>query len=222
MRSRQVGWLLWSVLAGVLFFAAGSAGAAGWDDPPPDPAHPEERRTRYRPPAPVIWYLGGGLSQATIDSDYDAIGRQSAGGYTLLGGVEFARTWAGEIFFSGGHKLKTGTTANIYYPPDRAEYGLVVFSLRKGLWSLDERKWTPWLGVGLGIGQVEWETYFYNLTSGFAPAFSGGIDMAPGKWPLVLRVQLLHHSFRARDTYDYGPYRVTALLSTAALVWRFR
>lgn len=220
MTSRQVNWWLWPMLTGVLLCAAGSVGAAGWDDPPPDSAHSEERRTRYRPPAPPVWYLGGGFSQASIDSDYDAIGRQSAGGFTVLGGVEFGRTWAGEIFISGGHMLATGATTDIFYPPDRAEYGLFVFSLRKGLWPLSERSWTPWLGLGYGFGTVAWETYYYNLI-GFAPAFSGGVDVKPGKLPLVLRLQLLQHSAQMRDDYDHRPSRVTGLLSTAALVWRF-
>lgn len=210
------------LLAVILTGTVGSAVAADWSDPPSDPERPQERTTRYVPPFRPVWYLGGGTSSAAIDSDYEAIGSQRAGGYVVLGGCEFARTWAGEIFFSGGHKITTGTTANIYYPPDQAEYGVVVFGLHKGLWSLDEHRWTPWLGVGLGIGQVMWENYFYDLTGNFSLAWSGGADIALGSTPLAVRLQVLRHSFSARDNYDYGPYRVEGTITSAALIWRIR
>ncbi len=180
----------------------------------------QRRRQRGRP-APTIWYIGIGASQASIHSNYSAIGSKSAGGYALLAGVEFAETWSVEMFVSAGHHIATGPTEKINYPPDTAEYSVVAFNLRKSIWSLEENGWTPWIAVGFGIGQVYWDTYFYELT-GSGLAFSGGVDLQIGTSPAVIRAQIMAHSFSATDTYDYGPYDVSARVLSALLVYRFR
>lgn len=207
------GWLL-------LATAQGAEGA-DWGHPPGDPDRPLAE-DRYTPPAPRRWYLGLGAAHADISSNYPAIGDHRTSGTDLLGGLEFARTWSVEMYVSLNHQFATAATDNIYYPPDRASYGLVAFTLRKRLWDLDARGWSPWLAAGLGVGTVEWETYFYNLTGGLTPVFAGGVDVALGKWPLAVRLQWLHNAFSARDTYDYGPYQVKADITGAALVWRSR
>jgi hypothetical protein len=167
------------------------------------------------------WYFGLGPSHASIHSDYSAIGDQSANGYAVVAGVEFGDTWSAEIFVSGGHKIATDTTQNIYYPPDSAEYSLADFRIRKSFWSLDEKNWTPWLGAGYGIGNVSWDNFFYNV-SGSGLGLSGGVDMKLGRTPLVVRLQIMEHTFSGTDTYDYGPYRVRGELFSALLIVRLR
>ena len=184
-------------------------------------AHAEDLQQHARPSS-KIWYFGIGASQASIDSNYSAIGHKSAGGYAFLAGFEFARNWSMEMFVSGGHNISTGATENIYYPPDTAEYTMLALNLRLSIWSLEDNWWTPWIGVGLSIGDVSWNTYFYGLTSGWTPAFSGGVDVRLGNSPLAVRTQVLFQNFSAKDTYDYGPYNVSARVISAALVYRFR
>jgi hypothetical protein len=167
------------------------------------------------------WYIGLGPSYASIHSDYSAIGSKSANGYAILAGLEFANTWSLEMFISTGHHISTDATRNIYYPPDSAEYSVVDFSIRKSIWPLDEKGWTPWIGAGFGIGEVYWDTYFYEIT-GTGLALSGGVDLEIGKSPLVVRMQFMEHSFSAADTYGYGPYKVRGELFSALLMYRFR
>lgn len=166
------------------------------------------------------WQLGAGVSRASVSSSYSAIASQSAGGWAVTGAWEFAETWWLEGFGDAGHKIATGETQDIYYPPDRAEFGIFAIGVRKDLWPLFDRGWTPWVTAGFGIGQVYWDTYFYELTgSGFALA--GGFDVRLGETPFVLRGQLLRHEFSASDTYGHGPYDVTSVLASALLMWRF-
>jgi hypothetical protein len=181
----------------------------------------EDLQQRARPSS-QIWYFGIGASQASIDSNYPAIGHKSAGGYALLAGLEFAGNWSVEMFVSSGHNITTGATENIYYPPDTAEYSMLALNLRLSIWSLEENWWTPWIGVGVSIGDVSWDTYFYGLTSGWTPAISGGVDVRLGNSPLAARTQALFQKFSAKDTYDYGPYNVSARVLSAMLVYRFR
>jgi hypothetical protein len=175
-------------------------------------------------PAPTFanpWYFGLGPSNASIHSDYSAIGDKSAGGLAIVIGVEFADTWSAEMFASVGHNISTDTTQNIYYPPDSAEYGVVDFRIRKSFWPLDKKGWTPWIGAGYGIGSVSWDTFFYQV-NGDGLALSGGADMKLGRSPLVVRLQVMELTYSGHDTYGYGPYRVRGELFSALLILRLR
>jgi len=172
-------------------------------------------------PIPVrAWQLGGGVSMASIDSNYSALGQQTADGVAMAAGAEFAETWWLDAFMSLGHHLETGVTENIYYPPDHADYAVVSVGVRKAFPLSPESRWTPWLHAGLGVGDVMWDTYFYSV-SGVGLALGCGVDRRLGSSALALRAQALRHSFSGEDNYGYGPYRTTAVVGAVLLVWTF-
>lgn len=164
--------------------------------------------------------VAGGVSMASIDSEYSAIGEQGSGGVAMAAAGEFAETWWLEAFMSLGDGLETGTTENIYYPPDRAKYVLMSLGVRKDFPLSPDRRWTPWLHAGLGLTDVSWNTYYYAV-AGFGLALAGGIDRRLGSWPLAVRAQLLRHAFSGEDTYGYGGYDTTVWVGAALLVWTF-
>ena len=166
------------------------------------------------------WQLGAGISVANVSSNYSAIGTQSAEGFSVDASWEFLPTWSVEGFGSFGHKIATGTTQQIYYPPDHAEYGIFIIGVRKDFWPLADRGWTPWLLAGSGVGQVYWDTYFYEV-AGSGLAGAGGFDLRLGKSPALLRAQLLYHQFSGDDTYGHGPYSVRGTLASVMLMFRF-
>lgn len=164
--------------------------------------------------------VGGGVSMASIDSNYSAIGDQTADGVAMTAAGEFAETWWLDAFMSLGHRLETGTTENIYYPPDHAEYALISLGIRKAFPLPPDARWTPWLHAGLGVGDLMWDTYYYSV-SGVGLALGGGADVRLGSTPLAVRAQVLRHSFSGEDTYGYGAYRVTGVVGAVLLVWTF-
>ena len=172
-------------------------------------------------PIPMkAWQVGAGVSAASIDSDYSALGEQTGDGVAMAAAAEFAETWWLDAFMSLGHHLETGATENIYYPPDHADYGVVSVGVRKDFPLRPDGRWTPWLHAGFGVGDIMWDTYYYGI-SGVGLALAGGVDRRLGSWPLALRGQVLRHSFSGEDTYGYGPYRTTAVVGAVLLVWTF-
>lgn len=165
-------------------------------------------------------YVGLGISELSLSSEYSSIDGRSKLGFTLLTGYEFASTWFTEFSVSAASGIDTGPTVNIFYPADSAEYSILRFSIRKSFWTLAERRWTPWVAAGAAYHYINWDTFYYQL-DGFGVSLGAGVDLelAP---PWRLRVQALRHRFSARDTYGEGPFSTRSRELSAAMIYAFR
>lgn len=164
-------------------------------------------------------YLGFGVSNLSLTSQYSAIGTRSATGFTLFGGADFLPTWFWELSVSA-NEFDVGQTENIYYPPDRAEYSILRFSIAKQFWRIAERGWTPWAAVGSSYHYIGWKTYFYEV-SGSGLSLGAGADFEPAR-PWRIRLQAFRHRFSAHDNYGYGPYSSRTSELSAAVMFTFR
>lgn len=109
---------------------------------------------------------------------------------------------------------------NIFYPADSAEYSILRISMRKSLWRLGERGWTPWVAAGSAYHYVNWDTFYYQL-DGTGVSLGAGVDVALAP-PWRLRVQAMRHRLSARDTYGEGPFSTRANELSASAVYVFR
>ena len=168
------------------------------------------------PPPP--WQLGAGASYATLHTDYPALGDQSAPGLAVVASWGFLERWWLDLSASAGHSIETGATQDIYYPPDSAEFGLFSLDVRREFWSIDERGWAPWLLGGLAVGDVMWDSYWYDV-AGSGYVIGAGADLRLGRGPLAVRMKAVHHRLSGEDNYGHGPYRMTSTLAAVMLVW---
>ncbi len=167
---------------------------------------------------PAPWQLGGGVSHTSLHTDYSALGDQDTSSVDVVASWGFTRTWWLDTYASfGTDRLETGTTQNIYYPPDSAHYLMFALNLRKE-WPAEGRRVTPWLSGGVGLGDASWETYWYSV-AGFGPVLGAGFDASLGRSPLALRVQLQGYRFSGEDSYGYGPYHLNGVTGSMLLVW---
>jgi opacity protein-like surface antigen len=164
-------------------------------------------------------YLGIGVASLSLDSQYASIDGRSGTGITLYGGYEFVPTWSVELSVSAAD-IDTGPTVNIFYPADSAEYSILRVSMRKSLWTLRERGWTPWVAVGVAYHYVNWDTFYYQL-DGTGVSLGAGVDfgLAPS-WRL--RLQAMRNRFSARDTYGEGPFGTRSNELSASALYAFR
>ena len=164
-------------------------------------------------------YLGIGVASLSLDSQYASIDGRSGTGITLYGGYEFVPTWSVELSVSAAD-INTGPTVNIFYPADSAEYSILRVSMRKSLWTLRERGWTPWVAAGSAYHYVNWNTFYYQL-DGTGVSLGGGVDVALApSWRL--RLQAMRHRFSARDTYGEGPFSTRSNELSASAMYVFR
>jgi hypothetical protein len=164
-------------------------------------------------------YLGFGLARLSLDSEYASIDGRSGSGFVFYGGYEVAPTWALELSVSAAD-IDAGPTVNIFYPADSAEYSILRFGVRKSLWPLNGRRWTPWVTAGLAYHYVNWSTFYYYL-EGFGVSFGGGVDFALSQdWRL--RAQAMRNRFSADDTYGEGPFGTRSNEFSVSLFYAFR
>jgi hypothetical protein len=165
-------------------------------------------------------YLGAGVASLSLDSQYASIDGRSGTGITLYGGYEFVPTWSMELSVTAATGIDTGPTVNIFYPADSAEYSVLRFGVRKSLWTLGERRWTPWVAVGVAYHYVNWDTFYYQL-DGTGVSLGGGVDVALApSWRL--RLQAMRNRFSARDTYGEGPFGTRSNELSASALYAFR
>lgn len=155
-------------------------------------------------------YVGFGGSLVDMTSGYSAIPNVNHSAYSLCFGGGFFRTWRIDFSAAIVEKISTDTTENIFYPQDKAEFGLVSVSLRKDL-VFDERTdhvFIPWVAVGYAIQNVMWEYYFYNVTStGYS--LSAGLDIKL-MYGFNLDFFYQYQNVDGNDTYEYGPYHFSS------------
>ncbi len=163
------------------------------------------------------YYVGGGVSQIAIDHGHEAIGSQNATGYQLVTGVIWDH-W-GLDFSISGTTLDTGEVTDIYYPPDSADYGILDMGLRYYFRIVEDDQIIPWVGAGLGIHFISWDTYWYNV-DGAGYSLAAGVDCRVVS-NLYLRSGLKYHRFTSDDTYGYGPYDGTTIEANIGLIWLF-
>jgi hypothetical protein len=127
-------------------------------------------------------YLGIGVASLSLDSQYASIDGRSGTGITLYGGYEFVPTWSVELSVSAAD-IDAGPTVNIFYPADSAEYSILRVSMRKSLWTLRERGWTPWVAAGSAYHYVNWDTFYYQLGGTASPRAipTAKVRSAPGR-----------------------------------------
>ena len=149
------------------------------------------------------FYLGGGFSSVKLDSDHPSINDQNDTAYYLLVGSR-SEKWGFELATTGGMSFSTGETPGIYYPADSAEYGILDIGIKRFFNPEVSPKLYPWLGVGLGLHFISWNTYYYNV-DGYGYSLNGGVDyQLEPHW--LVRGGVIYHDFESDDTYDYGPY----------------
>lgn len=149
------------------------------------------------------FYIGGGISSIRLNIDHPSVNSQTGAGYHVFAGTKYER-WAIELAASGGLSFTTGETPGIYYPEDSAEYGNLVLGLRRYFSQANSSELMPWLGVGLGLHFITWDTFYYNV-DGYGLSISGGADyLITPDW--FIRGGVYYNDFRSDDTYEYGPY----------------
>lgn len=164
-------------------------------------------------------YVGLGLAQLSVSSEYSAIDGRSGSGFALIGGHEFAPTWFAEFSVSAAN-IDTGPTENIFYPADGAEYSVLRFGIRKSLWPLVARRWAPWFAAGGAYHYANWDTFFYQV-DGLGFYLGAGVDFELAQaWRA--RLQGMWDRVSAHDTYGYGPFDTRTTELAAALIYVFR
>lgn len=165
-------------------------------------------------------YLGAGISNLSLSSQYSSIDGRSKTGFTLFGGYEFASTWFTELAVSSAAGIDTGPTENIYYPADSAEYSILRLSIGTSFWTFAERRWRPWIAAGMSYHYVNWDTFYYQL-DGTGLALGAGVDIQLLRsWRL--RAQANWYRYSLRDTYGDGPYNSRTTELSAGVIYAFR
>ncbi len=164
------------------------------------------------------FYIGGGISLISLNSEHPSINDQNGTGYHLLAGTKY-ENWGIELAATGGLSFNTAPTPGIYYPEDSAEYGILDLGFKRYFHPKNYTELSPWIGVGLGLHFIDWSTFYYNVT-GFGYSISGGIDyqIVPG-W--FVRGSAVYHDFKSDDTYEYGPYDDTATQVNLIIIYQF-
>jgi hypothetical protein len=162
--------------------------------------------------------IGGSFVQVTNDTN--GVDGSSSGPAAFFG-FEFLDTWYVDMFASGGTGLATGVPPSICYPPDSADYEVLFLGLHKGLWSLNDHLFTPWIAAGMGLGALVWKTYAYH-TSGIGLIVGGGTDLRLGTLPLVVRLQFLFHTCSTTDDYNTDAGTLSGKLFSLLLTYRLR
>jgi hypothetical protein len=164
------------------------------------------------------FYIGGGLSSIKLSSGHPSINEQSGGGYHVLAGTR-SKDWAIELAATGGLSFSTGETQGIYYPEDSAEYGNLDLGLKRLFHPEAYPGLTPWLGAGLGLHFITWDTYYYDV-GGLGYSLTGGVDYyMTMDW--LVRGGVVYHDFTTDDTYDYGPYDDSAMQLNITIMYLF-
>jgi hypothetical protein len=82
-----------------------------------------------------------------------------------------------EVVMTGADgAVETLPLASPFYPADRANFALIWTGLRVDLLAPADSRWTPWLGLGYGLGALNWQTYAH-MDGGLAPVLSAGADV---------------------------------------------
>lgn len=164
------------------------------------------------------FYIGGGFSSVKLDIDHPSINNQSGTGYHILVGSR-SEKWGFELAATGGVSFSTGETPGIYYPPDSAEYGILDIGVKRFFNPEAQPNLYPWIGVGLGLHFITWDTYYYNV-DGYGYSLTAGIDyQVQAAW--LIRVGAVYYDYESDDTYDYGPYDGKTTQVNFALIYQF-
>jgi len=153
------------------------------------------------------FYIGGGVSLVTLNSDHPSINDQNGIGYLLFAGTKYDK-WGIELAATGGPSFSTGPTPGIYYPEDSAEYTILDLGIKRYFHPKNTTNLSPWIGAGLGLHFIDWSTFYYNV-DGYGYSISGGVDyQIDPDW--FIRGGAVYHDFKSDDFYEYGPYDDTA------------
>ena len=163
-------------------------------------------------------YFGGGISSVNLNSDHPSVNDQSSTGYYLLTGSK-TESWGIEATVTGGPSFDTGPTPGINYPEDKAEYGILDLGFRVYFHPENHVKLSPWIGAGLGLHFIDWETFFYRI-DGYGYSITGGIDyeLEPN-W--LVRGGAVYHDFTSDDAYGYDSYDGTTKQLNLILIYLF-
>ena len=163
-------------------------------------------------------YIGGGISSVRLSSDHPSINDQDDSGYHVLLGSK-SENWGLEVIATGGVSFNTGPTPGIFYPEDSAEYGSLDFGIKRYFHPKNITKLSPWIGVGLGLHFIDWQTFYYNV-DGYGYSISGGIDyQIEQNW--FVRGSAVYHDFESDDTYEYGSYDNTVTQLNVTINYQF-
>lgn len=164
------------------------------------------------------FYLGGGISFIRLSSEHPSINDQNGTGYYLFAGTR-SDNWGLELAATGGLSFNTGETPGIYYPEDSAEYGILDLGLKRFFHPEKYTNLSPWIGAGLGLHIITWDTYYYEV-GGFGYSLSGGLDYRiAADW--FVRGGMIYNVFQSDDTYEYGPYDGTSSQLNLILFYQF-
>lgn len=163
-------------------------------------------------------YLGGGFSSVELNIDHPSINSQSGTAYYIFVGTR-SEKWGFEAAATAGMTFSTGVTPGIYYPPDSAEYGIVDLGIKRFFKTKTDPNMIPWIGVGLGLHFITWNTYYYNV-NGNGYSLTAGFDyQLEHHW--LARGGVVYYDFKSNDTYDYGPYDGNTTQVNFAIIYLF-
>ena len=108
--------------------------------------------------------------------------------------------------------IATLPLASPSYPADTAGFTLGWLGLRADILAPEDSRFTPWLGLGYGLGVLNWKTYA-NMDGGLGPVFSVGADLE------LYGGLMLRGSYAAYRAHS-GP-RIHASELSASLVFEF-
>jgi hypothetical protein len=157
--------------------------------------------------------LGAGASAFNASSEHVTSG--SGGAY------EFSLGWRSNLLpvFSLD-SLVTGSSRGSAtlpvpssgYPADAASFSLLATGLRLDLLAPARSRWSPWLGIGIGLASLDWKNYAYSEGT-VAPLLSVGADVELVSG-LMLRGRLSKLLGGSTGNVSYGA-------GSIGLVWEF-
>ena len=169
--------------------------------PPPQEAPPRPHtEMRWRRPAPLPRYLGGGVTYGQVTSSAPGIGTLDGNGWNIYFGWDLTR-WLDAGFRGGATKVRVSWTPN---PADTSSPGECGFFGAGLLARFRPGKLVdPWIAGDVAWQAVLWDSYLHSV-GGWSVLGSAGVDLHVWRWGAV-RLGVSYSSFTGTTASGNGP-----------------
>lgn len=157
--------------------------------------------------------LGGGVSAFNVSSDHVPGGSGSTYELTWAYRSSLFSRLSMELLVTGSSRdFETQPVPSSGYPADAASFSLLAMGFRLDLLDPARSRWSPWLGAGMGLASLDWQSYAYSEGT-VSPLLSLGVDVE------LLSGLLLR--LRGSTLHGGSPGNLSCKSASIGLVWEF-